>query len=96
MAEGKPEEVHVLEEIRKLIKLGDYSKAITLPRKWVLFKEWLRKEKLNEAALLADDMIIIVPTEEKEEYKKFLEVWSKLTPGERKMLLKLAKAGLVK
>lgn len=88
---GEEEFEYVEVTKRSIIKFGG-SRAITLPKKWIDFLERVRKRRIDEIYTLMDEVVIIAPEERVEEFKEFLKVWSRLTPEERKALLKLAES----
>ena len=65
---------------RKLFDIGG-SKAITLPRDWIKFVEWLRKKELSEVYCAMDDIIVLAPPEKKAEVKKLLEKYEEEKGG---------------
>jgi len=57
---------------RRIFEVGG-SKAITLPRDWVKFQEWLRKKRLTEVYCVMNNVIILAPPEMKDEVTQLLE-----------------------
>jgi len=63
----------IIDEERKLIKLGKHSKAVTLPKRWIEFQEWMKGKTLSEVYIAMDHFIVIAPPEEREEARKMLK-----------------------
>jgi len=57
---------------RRIFEVGG-SKAITLPKDWVKFQEWLRKKRLTEVYCVMNNVIILAPPEMKDEITQLLE-----------------------
>ena len=86
----KEEDNYIIATLRSVISLGG-SKVISLPMDWVKFVERLEKKKLNEVYALMDEVIVVTPEELVDEFKEFLNVWSRLTLKEKEALMNLGR-----
>jgi virulence-associated protein VagC len=62
----------IKESERKIFDIGG-SQAITLPKDWVKFVEWLRKKELSEVYCAMDNVIVLAPVEKKKEVLRMLK-----------------------
>ena len=74
------EEGIIVSEPRNVVKIGG-SRFISLPSIWFEINKYLGKE-VKQLVPIADEVIILVPPEKKEEGKKILKLWKGLKNSE--------------
>lgn len=81
---------HVVVKQQAIIPLGG-SRVISLPRDWIKFIERQEKRRFSNIYTLMDEILIVSPEGYVKEYTNFLNMWSRLTPGQKRLLIKLGR-----
>lgn len=81
---------YIIARRQAIIPLGG-SRVISLPRDWIKFIERNEKRRFSNIYTLMDEILIVAPEGYVKEYTNFLNMWSRLTPGQKRLLIKLGR-----